>query len=249
MRVIYLFLFLVVGGALQAQEKTLFEQATTHYKNGAYKSAIENYETILAKKQTSTAVYYNLANSYFKVDSLAASVYYYNKALQLSPNDRDVKNNLQVANERTIDDIKKESKTGFAHFIDELISTFTFNTWAVLAIVFSGVFMIFGICYYFSRRTGGKRFFFSLSVLALVFGVLSVVFAYQQLNIQQSREFAIVFAQKVKIHAEPNHNSEKVFTLHEGTKVKVLDNFNGYSKIKISDGNEGWINKDRLKNL
>jgi len=203
----------------------------------------------LSSGKTSTAVYFNLGNSFYKLDSVAPSIYYYNKALQLSPDDADVQTNLAFAKRRTVDAIENVPKTGLAKMVDDLISTFNFNAWAVLAIAFSLCFMVFGIWYYFTFKTGQKRFYFTLSLLGLICGILSVIFAYQQYNIQQNKKFAIVFAEKIDVHAEPNHNSSRAFTLHEGTKVKLLDNFNGYSKIELSDGNQGWIQEDAVKKL
>lgn len=247
-KLIYILLFLVAANA-NAQDKSLFDQATEHYSNQDYKAAIDDYKKILSQGKTSTAVYFNLANAHYKLDHIAPSIYYYNKALQLSPNDKDVKNNLAFAQKMTIDSIDKVPKTGMSKFFDGLISTFNFNTWAVLAIVFSIMFAVFGIWYYFSFKTGRKRFFFTLSTLGLVFGILSVVFAYQQFNSQQNKKYAIVFAKQAAVHAEPNNHSAQAFTLHEGTKVKVLENFKDYTKIKLTDGKQGWIAEKAIKGL
>lgn len=247
-KLIYILLFLMVG-TVSAKDKPLFTQATEHYSNQEYKAAIKDYKKILSGGETSTAVYFNLANAHYKLNHIGPSIYYYNKALQLSPNDAGVKNNLAFAQKMTIDSIDKTPKTGLSKFFDGLISTFNYNTWAILAIVFSIVFMVFGIWYYFSFKTGKKRLFFTLSTLGLIFGILSVVFAYQQFNIQKNKKFAIVFAKSTNVHAEPNDRSAQAFTLHEGTKVKVLDNFNGYTKIKLTDGKQGWLAEKAVKAL
>ena len=35
--------------------------------------------------------------------------------------------------------------------------------------------------------------------------------------------------------------SKSLFILHEGTKVKVLDEVSGYTDIELADGRRGWI--------
>ena len=60
---------------------------------------------------------------------------------------------------------------------------------------------------------------------------------------------AIIFAQQTDIKNAPTSNSEKIFTLHEGTKVQVLDAVQTWKKIKISDGKIGWILAEDLKLL
>ena len=35
--------------------------------------------------------------------------------------------------------------------------------------------------------------------------------------------------------------SKSLFILHEGTKVKVLDEVSGFTDIELADGRRGWI--------
>lgn len=244
----YILLFLVTG-LLNAQDTTLFDQGINHYSDGDYEAALDNYREILDRDKTSAAVYYNMGNAHFKLHQLGPSIFYYNKALQLSPHDEDVMNNLEIAEKQTVDAIDKNHDTGLTKMINNLIATFGFDTWAILGIGFAVVFMVFGVLYYFTRKAIKKRLFFTLSALGVVFAVFSVVFAYQQYDFQQNNKFAIVFSGEVNTHNEPNHNSGKAFALHEGTKVKVLDSFNGYAKIRLTDGKQGWIKEDAIKKL
>ena len=60
---------------------------------------------------------------------------------------------------------------------------------------------------------------------------------------------AIIFIEETDIKNAPTWNGEKVFTLHEGTKVRVLDSVDNWKKIRISDGKVGWIIADEMKVL
>lgn len=240
---------LLIGSNFYAQDKKLFDEATDFYAEGKYEQAIQNYEQILETGKTSVEVYYNLGNAYYKMDKVGPSIYYYNKALQIDPSNADVQNNLLFAQEKTIDVIQEAPQTGWDNFINKLISTFDFNTWAVWAIIFAIALMVFGSWYYFATGTGLKRILFMLGGLSIIACGLSLVFAFQQQNIQQSKRFAVVFDREAKVYAEPNHNSAEAFTLHEGTKVKVLDNFRGYNQIKLADDSRGWISGESIKEL
>ena len=79
--------------------------------------------------------------------------------------------------------------------------------------------------------------------------ISSVVFAYLQFDIQQKKKFAIVFAEESTVLSEPNPSSLNAFTLHEGTKIKLLDEFNNFYKIELADGRQGWIKENDLKEL
>lgn len=230
-------------------EDQLFEQASQFYADGEYQSAIQNYEQILARGKVSSEVYYNLGNAYYKLDSLAPSIYYYNKALQLAPQDPDIQNNLQFANARTVDLIEVQPKTGWSKWREKVSTLLTYNGWAVFAVVCSFLMLIFGVWYYFAQHPGKKRFLFTLGVLAVLLAVSSVLFAYHRYNEQQNKTLAIVFAKEIAVHAEPNHNSDTIFALHEGTRLRVIDRFNGYYQIKLANNKKGWLREGALKLL
>lgn len=247
-KLVYIVLFFCVS-LVQAQDKSLFDQATQHYADNDYKAAIQNYQAILNSGKTSAEVYYNLANAHYKLGDIAPSIYYYNKALQLAPNDEDIKTNLALAKARTIDLIEPAPQTGLQSFINDLISVFSYETWAVWAIIGGVVCLIFGTWYYFTAQTNRKRISFTLALLGLICAGVSLLFAYQQFDIQQAHKFAIVFNQEVVVHAEPNPNAPEAFVLHEGTKVKILDSFQGFAQIELADNKQGWIAQQAIKKL
>lgn len=252
MKKIFYFLLLLLMASLpvtaQNGEK-LFEEATQLYADGKFEQAIKKYEQIIENDQVSTAVYYNLANAHYKLNHIAPSIYNYEKALQLSPNDEDVKNNLAFAQNMTLDAIEEAPQTGISKSFKNVISFFDYNSWAWLSIVFSVLFAASALLYYFATSTVKKRLFFVTGLLSIIFLIVSVSFAYLQFGWQQSKEFAIIFTEEIAVKAEPNTKAEEVFTLHEGTKVKVLDNFNNYTKIELADKKQGWMPEKALKKL
>ncbi|KAG1649115.1 putative sulfate transporter YvdB [Nymphon striatum] len=92
-----------------------------------------------------------------------------------------------------------------------------------------------------------KRITFITSLLSLVLAVVSTVFAFLQYSDFQADNPAIVFDNEIKVTSEPNKKSQAVFTLHEGTKVYVLEELKGYKKIRIADGQTGWLNSESIK--
>jgi len=77
--------------------------------------------------------------------------------------------------------------------------------------------------------------------------LISVMIAYAGLDYHKKNQPAIVFSEKAQIKNAPTFNSEDVFTLHEGTKVMVLDEVDDWYKIKLSDGKIGWVRTGVLK--
>lgn len=247
--IVYIAALFFVTSIFAQEPEALFENATQAYNDGNYEKAIENYEQILSQDKISPALYFNLANAHYKLNHVAPSIYYYEKALQLNPNDEDIKNNLSFAENMKIDAIEELPKTGLAKMINNLISTYNFNSWAWLTIIFSIGFIALFLVYYFSVQTRKKRLFFSLSLVSIILCILSLIFAFQQYNLQQNNQFAIIFTEEIAVQTEPNNRAEKSFLLHEGTKVAVLEDFSGFVKIELSDGTQGWVKEEALKKL
>ena len=83
----------------------------------------------------------------------------------------------------------------------------------------------------------------------MLFLILSFSVSSLKSSIKKEEIFGIIFDRKIEIWAEPNFRSENLFSLHEGTKVQVLDSLQEWKKIKIANGSEGWIKEAIIKNL
>lgn len=242
-------LALLFSTVIFSQNETLFEQANTLYNEGKYAEAIDKYNLILDTKVHSAELYFNLANAHYKLNNIAPSIYFYEKALQLSPNDDDIKNNMAFAKNMTIDAIDVIQETGIAKIIKNLTNTMSFDGWAKTAVAFVLCFVILFLIYYFAYSTINKRLAFIGSITSLLLLCISLSLAFHKFNIDKNNKPAIVFAQESKVKSEPNSRSEESFRLHEGTKVQVLDTVNNWTKIKLSDGKTGWISSNEIKLL
>ncbi|MFO7721367.1 MAG: tetratricopeptide repeat protein [Gillisia sp.] len=249
MKSLFFYFLMLCCIPLMAQNEALFEKANADYNEGNYQEALENYQQILSNGETSAALYFNLANTHYKLNNIAPSVYYYEKALQLKPKDEDIRNNLEFARKMVIDDIEEVPETGLAKMVKNTISKLSFDGWAWMAIICSVIFAIFFLLYYFSAGTKFKRLFFGVSILFLIVSIGSVGFAYQQQASIQNSQYAIIFAEEVPVRSEPNLRSDELFLLHEGTKLKVLETFQDWIKLELSSGAQGWITKNEVRLL
>jgi len=242
-----LILFLLTTQFFFAQ--TGFEKGNDFYRKGKYEQAITEYESVLSSKQHSSELYFNLGNCYYKLNKVAPAIYNYEKALVLNPDDAEITNNLKFAQKLQIDEIKVIPTVGFSKMVHDFASIFHYNTWAWISVGFSVLFLLFFIGYYFSQMTLSKRIFF-FGMFALVFLLLiSVSVAISEKNDFESEKPAIVFAEMVLVKSEPQKASNTVFTLHEGTKVFVLEALDNWKKIQLTDGTEGWIEKTAIKEV
>ena len=72
MKKIYIILLLLVTVSVANGQTKL--QADSAYVNNDYAGAVEMYEAILANEGESSDIYYNLGNSYYKMDNIIKSV-------------------------------------------------------------------------------------------------------------------------------------------------------------------------------
>lgn len=243
---IVVFLVSVLG---LAQNDQLFEKGNSFYNQEKYQEAIDAYSAILESGQESASLYYNLANANYKLSNIGQSIYYYEKALELKPNDEDIKNNLAFANNATIDAIDVIPEGVISRTINGFTNMFSFDSWAWIAVLCVVIFVVLFLLYYTARISSKKRLFFLGSWLSLLIAVFAVVFAFKQYSYITNNQYAIIFAQESTVKSEPNLRSEEVFELHEGTKVKVTETVNDWKKIKLADGKIGWIPATDLKEL
>ncbi|MDT7829042.1 tetratricopeptide repeat protein [Pricia sp. S334] len=242
----YILIFIMSFTAF-AQSDALFNRATDAYNDGKYQAAVDNYLEILDNGKHSAELYYNLGNAYYKLNQIAPSIYYYEKALLLKPNDPEIKNNLSYARNMTLDAIDTMPETGFARIYNSFLDVLSFDQWGYVAVVFMILFVLLYIGFYYFRYSSRKRLAFILSTVCLFLSIASVVFAYMEYKAFQADRPAIVFAEQTSVKSEPNKISQEAFALHEGTKVNVLDELNDWKKIRIADGTFGWIPSEDIR--
>ncbi|GAA0872653.1 tetratricopeptide repeat protein [Gangjinia marincola] len=242
--------FILITSILYSQDQTsqkLFDLGNQFYAEGKYQEAAKSYQSILNEGLTSAELHYNLANTYHKLNELPESIYHYEKALQLDPSNKDIQNNLAFVKKATLDVIDDVPQIGITRFINQIAHSFSADGWAWLAVLFSFLGVTGFILYYQSTYEGKKRMFFILSMLFFLFGIFSLVFAFRTSRLNALEKYAIIFAEEVEVQNEPNRRGDQLFILHEGTKVKVLEDFDNWIQIELADGRKGWLLSDTLK--
>ena len=248
-RSIFIIAFLVICSKVLGQSEVLFQKATEAYNKGEYQKAIDLYDDILKNNKHSAALYFNLGNCHYKLDEIGPSIYYYEKALLLQPNDQEIKNNLSFAQNMKLDAIEEMPKTAMTRLHDSVVLALTPDQWGYLAIGMILLFVLGFIIYYILYSATYKRIAFIAANTALVISIFSVVMGYLGNRNQNAQNPAIVFEREVVVTSEPNQRSEKVFALHEGTKINVLESLENWSKIRIADGQTGWIPSESFRLL
>ena len=216
-------------------------EADSAYVRGQYQQAIAQYEELL-KQGACADLYYNLGNAYYRTENIPEAVLNYERALLLSPGDRDIRFNLQIARSKTFDKIVPESEMFFVTWYRSLVSLMSVDGWANTAPI------ILLLVYLFSEKLWLRKAGFFGGVALLVLFVVANIFAWQQKEELLHRKGAIIFAPAVTVKSTPAANGTDLFILHEGTKVDITDgSMKDWKEIRIADGKEGWIESKHIR--
>jgi tetratricopeptide (TPR) repeat protein len=224
-------------------------EADSAYARGEFQQAIKDYEALL-KQGASADLYYNLGNAYYRTENITRAVLNYERALLLSPGDRDIRFNLQIAQSKTIDKIVPESEMFFFTWYRTLVNLMSVDGWARTSLVSLALVIILLLVYLFSNHIWLRKIGFFGGIVLLLLFVISNVFAWQQKQNLLFRKGAIVIAPSVTVKSTPANNGTDLFVLHEGTKVMITDSsMKDWKEIRIADGKEGWIESKQLEEI
>jgi len=233
---IFLFAFLAKGFSNEKIQKA--EQA---YDSKKYKDAIVNYEELVKDGFKSYQLYYNLGNAYYKNNQLGKAIYYYELARKINPNDEDVRINLGIASAKTVDKIDAKENFFISAVKSNLLSSFSTSSWAwfSISLLFIGCILFF--VFVSSSNVTLKRISFLFSCILVIGFVITYSLGYSALKSKSENKFAIITAKEIKIMNEPTPAASSKFSLHEGTKIRVVENNGDWLLIKLDNGNEGWV--------
>lgn len=223
------------------------QNADDCYKKGDYQQAIADYQDLL-KHGISADIYYNLGNAYYRSDNLAKAILCYERASLISPGDKDIRFNLQLANSKTIDKITPVDENVFVTWYDSIVNLTSMDSWARISILCIIVALLLMLVYLFAISVKIRKIGFFGSIAFMAVFLVSTLFAWQQKFDLQSRNGAIIMAPSISIKSSPTNNSSDSFVLHEGTKVNIIDNsMKGWKAIQVGDGREGWIKSSAIE--
>ena len=217
------------------------------YQKGNYVQAVKGYEKLL-KQGESAALYYNLGNCYYRLDNIPHAVLSYERAQRLAPSDEDIRFNLQLAQSKTIDNLTPESEMIFVTWYKALVNLFSIDSWAYLSLVCLFISIVALVVYLFVDIEILRKLSKIVLPLFFFFFLINTFFAIQQVYLLDSETHGIIMSPSAVVRKMPDQKSADSFILHEGSKVRIIDNsMSQWTEIKLSDGRQGWIKADNVE--
>jgi tetratricopeptide (TPR) repeat protein len=231
----------------RAQEG-FFEDGNRLYQQGDYQTALDNYLRIIDSGLESGALHYNIGNAYFKLGRLGEAILHYERARRLIPGDEDVRANLELARSLTVDEVEPLPRFWLFRAVNSWVRLLP-RRWLTLLVGAGYVVAMVGlVVMVLNRGSAAARWARAVAVgsaaVVLIFGInLSVL----ELGIGQAEE-AIIMAEETPVQSAPSDDRAlQVFTIHEGTKVRIDQRSEEWVEIVLEDGKVGWVRVEVLE--
>ena len=226
----------------------LYQEGNRLYQEGDFDGAAARYEAVLAAGMESAALHYNLGNAHFRLGRLADAVVAYERAARLDPGADDARANLALVAERLQDRIEPLPRFWLLAAFDwwmRLLPRGVLDAAAGASYALLGAALVLLVLRR-RRRAAVRR---SAYAFAVAFVVLGATLLARETGFGRADE-AVVLAAEVRVLSAPStEGGLTVFTLDEGTKVRIDRRSGDWAEIVLADGKVGWLALDALEVL
>jgi tetratricopeptide (TPR) repeat protein len=227
-------------------ETDVFNEANKYYMDQSYEKAAEAYEKLVSMGKVAPEVYFNLGNAYYKTGNIAAAILNYERARRLRPSDPDIAYNLRMANLNTIDKIEPVPQLFYERWWDDYVNEGSVDKRALVAVLLFWIALAVTAVYLFSKVVVVRKITFFLTLFMALAASFTLYLTYLQNRHLNDHRAAIIFSESAYAKSSPDEKSANLFLLHAGTHIEVMDELKGWKKVRIANGNEGWITADAI---
>ena len=221
---------------------SLWNTANQAYIDGRWADAVADYELISGMGLESAALYCNTADAYFKDGNISKAILFYERALKIDPSYEDARYNLELLNNTIQDRIDPVPDFILRVWAKDICYVMDSDAWAVCFLVLLALTLALALLFILGATAAGRRAGFFTGIVTLLLAVASLSFSLWQKNDYMSADDAIVMRPVTSVKSSPSSEaSTDLFILHEGTKVRILDNVGNWYNVELADGRQGWI--------
>ena len=235
--------FTFVSPLIGSPDESMIKSAQDHLAAKDYAKALDIYHKIEGEQYHSASLYKNMAIAYAGLNNDALAILYYEKAIKLSPNNSDLKADLDIIIKRN-----PELDEGVPPFIlisvwQSFTSLFNSTIWGVLSLLCFG--LVGFILFTQLPMPGMTKRSYTYLGFALTLALLFVIAANSAYQRQYSQVQMIITSTAVVLKTGPDADSPDVENLPSGSKVIIKEQINDWVQVNTSLGDTGWIKVDQ----
>lgn len=215
-----------------------------------YEKAIEYYEIHIQDRGHSRFQgFHNLGNAYYRVGNYSKAILNYERALLIQPNNKRLQQNLKVANQKIEDQFAKAEVFFLVKWWRSWRNLFSTEGWAIFAILMASCSAI-GLGFWRlgkSRKKRKRGFFIGFTAFGLL--LLFSLTAWQRDIVLKNPKTAIVIKKEIDLKTAADEESPTVLLLHNGTKIRLIDELGDWQKVQLPNGDLGWLEKENFERI
>jgi cytochrome c-type biogenesis protein CcmH/NrfG len=240
-------LFIAIVFTLLAAATAWADPAADHYNRGNhafeqkdYEQALSAYEAAYDAGADDPDLFLNMGNAAFRLNRLGVAVWAYEMGLRLAPRDGDLRFNLRYAEANQRDELPKGDEVFILRAGRALASWFTAGEATAVAAL---AWLALGLVAMRWLRAARRDWLIALAGAALAVLVLFGPLAGWRLYQQYGMKSAVIVADKAVARTAPAPDAAEAFTAHGGLNLEVIDERDVYSRVRLPNGMEGWMEK------
>lgn len=222
------------------------KQGNEAFKNADYTQAASSYEAILKAGYENADLYYNLGNAYYRLEEFGQAVLNYERALRLKPNFRDARQNLELAQSKTEDQITPLPEFFLAKWTKSFIGWFSPAGWRVVLLIILALLGALLVFFFLCSDYRWRKNSLIGSILATCLLLIAIASAIASSTSFNRHNKAVVTEPMIVVKGSPETSSIDKLVLHEGTELDIEETLGDWHKIRIADGNTGWVQSDEI---
>ena len=233
----------------QTAATRLFNKANQLYEEGKYEESIAEYERVVNSGIENGYVYYNLGNAYFKNKRLGRAILSFERAKRLLPRDEDIRANLEYLKLLKVDKIETSKPGWIAQLVIGLHNLFSLVEMTVIVWILYVILCTKIIVFILSQSPKLRSAVLHIGGIILALLILTGTSLFVKIQAAESTKTAIVMTTEADARSGPGDEYTKMFTLHEGTEVKIRQSREGWHLISIPGGKGGWIEAEVVERI
>jgi tetratricopeptide (TPR) repeat protein len=234
-------ILLLAARVLAGEPTTDFIAGNEAFKNRHYREAISSYENLLNSGFVNAEIHYNLGCAYYRNGKLGKAILHFEKAALLAPSDKDIQHNLSICRKKVKGEMAEVSGFFIFNWFKNIRSGFGTNVFASIALVLCWMGFVGLAIWLFGKTRVQRKWAFIVGITLVGISLIPFFLAASRNAYQKSSEIAILTEKKTKVKSAPDSAGSEVIEIFEGTKLEIQDKLGDWTKVRLPDGETGWL--------
>jgi hypothetical protein len=239
MKLRWMIALVLLARIVWADPVSSFDEGLLRYRANDMSGAIAAWERVMHEGVVSGPLLYNLGNAHYRQGEIARAILCYERARKLLPRDRDVRNNLDIAKLATVDKLEAPVHLFVWDWLNAVRDYFSASELARLFEIL-GILTVVLLIVRRLRAALLPRILRAAAVTAVCIWMLAGSWYLWRASLD-SRIFGIVLTSKTDVYSAPDSASTQLFSVHEGTKVRMGERLSEWVNVRLPDGRSGWL--------